>query len=107
MLGSPRLHDSHTTRVLEDRINHKSKQKSPVKLCWEIFDEVKKKLGDTMTRKLAIDTAERRGIAFYTARTQYQEWKKAGDNDSRTRDAQVKKYGVQGVINLQRIGIRV
>lgn len=58
---------------------NKSRVKSPVKYCWEIFDKLKARLGPNLTRKYAIATAVDKGVAFYTARTQWQEWRRAGD----------------------------
>lgn len=42
----------------------------PTKLVWHIADEMK-----GATRKEVLDECAARGIAFYTARTQYQIWK--------------------------------
>ncbi len=52
---------------------------------------MRKQLGARFSRKAAIDAALAAGVAFYTARTQYQEWKQAGDRDH----AHAEKYTVQ------------
>jgi hypothetical protein len=69
---------------------HKSIVGSPVKYAWEVFSWVKDHLGDKFTRKAAIETAVKKGVAFYTARTQYQAWREAGDRDRATHE---KLYG--------------
>lgn len=68
---------SHAKMVLLNKITRASKAKSPVKLAWETFDANRGK-----TRKDSIDAAIAKGVAFYTARTQYQAWKQAGDRDA-------------------------
>ncbi len=67
--------------VIDNTIPRESKAKSPVKLCWELFDKLKTDKGAKFSRKEAIDAAMKLGVAYYTARTQYWEWKQAGDPD--------------------------
>lgn len=58
----------------------KSSITNPVEWVWNFFDEEKAaadKLGEKISRKGSIAKAVQRGIAFYTARTQYQSWKTA------------------------------
>ena len=74
---------SHATLVETGKILKKSKVKNPCQACWEIFSDHKTRLGAAMRRKDAIDDCLKQGIAFYTARTQYQAWKQAGDNDTK------------------------
>lgn len=85
-------HISHAELVAKGRISHKSKIISPVRTCWELFASMKKELGDKLTRKLAIDSALKKGVAFYTARTQWQEWRQAGDRDRANHE---RLYGTQ------------
>lgn len=61
-------------------IIRKSATKNPVQVVWDIFDELKKRAdaaGEKLSRKDSIAHAVSCGIAFYTARTQYQSWKTA------------------------------
>lgn len=61
-------------------IVRKSSLKNPVQESWEIFDKLRAaadKAGEKLRRKDAIAVAVKSGIAFYTARTQYQSWKTA------------------------------
>lgn len=83
----------HAQLVATNRILHKSKVRNPVQFAWETFERAKVELGDKFRRKTAIDYAIARGLAFYTARTQYQEWKKAGDRDRIQAAANLAKYG--------------
>lgn len=53
---------------------HKSEPLRPTKLVWQIADDMKE-ANPTVSRKEVLEECERRGIAFYTARTQYQVWK--------------------------------
>jgi hypothetical protein len=48
----------------------------PTKAVWTIADEMKA-ANPTVTRKAIVDECVRRGVAFYTARTQYQRWAKS------------------------------
>jgi hypothetical protein len=48
----------------------------PTRAVWTIPDEMKA-ANPTVTRKAIVDECVRRGVAFYTARTQYQRWSKA------------------------------
>ncbi len=48
----------------------------PTKAVWTIADEMKA-ANPNVTRKEIVDECIRRGVAFYTARTQYQRWRKA------------------------------
>ncbi len=43
---------------------------------WTIADEMKT-ADPNVTRKAIVDECIRRGVAFYTARTQYQRWAKS------------------------------
>lgn len=54
-------------------INRKSSIEKPTKTVWRIADEMKKANKD-VRRKEVIDECVKRGIAYYTARTQYQQW---------------------------------
>lgn len=71
---------SHASLLAAGKLAHKSKVKNPVQAAWESFERSRKDHG-FVKRKLFIDEALARGLAFYTARTQFQEWKKAGDRD--------------------------
>ncbi len=51
----------------------KSTIANPVREVWRIADEMKT-ANPNVTRKQVVDECVRRGIAFYTARTQYQRW---------------------------------
>lgn len=64
---------SHSAMVALDVIRRKSTFKNPVEKCWEIFNE-----NPGMRRKDVINLCLKHGVAFYTARTQYQYWKAAG-----------------------------
>jgi hypothetical protein len=58
----------------------KSLVKKPVYVTWDIFDALRADAdskGEKLRRKDAIAHAVNQGIAFYTARTQYQSWKTA------------------------------
>jgi hypothetical protein len=57
----------------EDGRIHKSRVQSPTKLVWHIADEMTA-ADSAVTRRQVIEECTRRGIAFYTARTQYQQW---------------------------------
>jgi hypothetical protein len=48
----------------------------PTKAVWTIADEMKA-VNPNVTRKAIVDECIRRGVAFYTARTQYQRWAKS------------------------------
>lgn len=52
---------------------HKSEIERPTKAVWHIADEMSDANPD-VRRKDVIAECVRRGIAFYTARTQYQQW---------------------------------
>lgn len=69
---------SHAAMVAQNRITRKSKMEHPIEGCWEIFFEHQAEHGDKISRKAAIDDCIAQGAAFYTARTQWQEWRKAG-----------------------------
>lgn len=61
-------------------ILRKSSVKHPVQATWDMFDNLRQAAldkGETLRRKDAIAHAVSAGIAFYTARTQYQSWKTA------------------------------
>lgn len=54
-----------------------SEVEGPVKLVWRIADAMLAKIGgnmDNLKRKDVLAECDRQGIAFYTARTQYQRW---------------------------------
>ena len=53
----------------------KSTVEKPTKLVWAIAGEIKT-ANPQATRKEIVDECLRRGVAFYTARTQYQRWAK-------------------------------
>lgn len=76
MKKQPKKPLSHAAMIKANVISHESKIKSPVAKAWEIFNANRH-----LPRKAAMDLAMKAGVAFYTARTQYQAWKKAGDND--------------------------
>lgn len=63
-------------KQLENRIA-KSKVKNPCEAVWDICDKNKDK-----PRKEILALCEKAGIAFYTARTQYQLWRSAGKSGS-------------------------
>ncbi|GAO01828.1 hypothetical protein [Anaeromyxobacter sp. PSR-1] len=54
----------------------KSTVEKPTKAVWAMADEMRK-ANPQATRKEIVDECIRRGIAFYTARTQYQRWAKS------------------------------
>lgn len=54
----------------------KSTVEKPTKAVWAIADEMRK-ANPGATRKEIVNECIRRGIAFYTARTQYQRWSKS------------------------------
>ena len=57
----------------DDELLRKSLIESPTKAVWWVADELFKK-NPNVRRKDIIDECVRRGIAYYTARTQYQAW---------------------------------
>lgn len=65
---------------------HASTCESPVKKVWAIADAMVKQARDegkaAPSRKDIQDECVRQGVASGTARTQYQAWKKANDNDA-------------------------
>lgn len=81
----PKAPMSHSAMVASGKITHKSKIQSPVSVCWDIFDEHR-----NLSRKDAMNLAIAAGVAFYTARTQYQAWKVAGDNDRKAAERSAK-----------------
>lgn len=54
-------------------VKHKSDIERPTKTVWHIADEMSA-TNPQVRRKDVIAECVRRGIAFYTARTQYQQW---------------------------------
>lgn len=54
-------------------VKHKSDIERPTKTVWHIADEMSA-ANPQVRRKDVIAECVRRGIAFYTARTQYQQW---------------------------------
>ncbi len=55
---------------------HRSEMDSPTKSVWHIADEMVK-ANPTVARKVIVQECVKRGIAYYTARTQVQLWKAA------------------------------
>lgn len=68
-------------QVALDQILRKSSIQSPCQIVWEVASEMAAKGG--YTRKQVIEACMAKGVAYYTARTQYQQWKAAGDNDKK------------------------
>lgn len=64
---------SHAAMVAKGAIRHKSKVINPVHFVWDTCDKMK-----GATRKTVVDACIAAGVAFYTARTQYQAWRVAG-----------------------------
>jgi hypothetical protein len=62
--GTPKKHREYV---------HRSTVDSPTKLVWHIADEMIAK-NPEVARKTVIAECVKQGIAFYTARTQYQQW---------------------------------
>jgi hypothetical protein len=60
-------------KVVNDGKLHKSLLESPTKRVWSIAEELVA-ANPAITRKQVIAECERLGIAYYTARTQYQQW---------------------------------
>lgn len=74
-VAKPATEDTVAIEILR-----KSTKKNPVQVSWDMFDNLRAKAiekGNTLRRKDAIAYAVKHGIAFYTARTQYQSWKTA------------------------------
>ena len=59
----------------ENKPKNRSTVANPTKAVWQIADEMKQ-ANAAVTRKQVVDECVRRGIALYTARTQYQRWHK-------------------------------
>ena len=55
--------------VVEEKMSHKSTATRPCRLVWDLADSM-----PNSRRKDVIAAAEAKGVAFYTARTQYQLW---------------------------------
>jgi hypothetical protein len=73
---------TNTGGMIEEEVPllRKSQLQNPVEWVWNFFDQQKAKAdakGEKISRKGAIALAVAKGIAFYTARTQYQSWKTA------------------------------
>lgn len=83
---------SHARLLASGKAPMVSKIPNPVQRAWEVFSEAKATLADKLTRKHAMDLAMAAGVSYHTARTQYQEWKQAGDRDNATTR---KLYGTQ------------
>jgi hypothetical protein len=64
---------SHAVLVAAGQIAHKSTTKNPCQTVWEICEQNRDK-----KRKEVLDACLAAGVAYYTARTQYQAWKAAG-----------------------------
>lgn len=62
-------------------IRHASEAIRPTKLVWQIADDMKAE-NPAVTRREVLAECDRRGIAFYTARTQYQVWKGMQANET-------------------------
>lgn len=70
---------------------HKSQIESPTKTVWAVADEMFEKNPST-TRKQVIEECTKRGIAYFTARTQYQQWLSARrESEENARKANGKK----------------
>jgi hypothetical protein len=54
----------------------KSTVEKPTKLVWTIADEMKTK-NPQATRKQIVEECIKRGVAYFTVRTQYQKWSKS------------------------------
>lgn len=67
---------SQAKLIASGKIRHKSKTKGSVNLAWELFSKHRH-----LSRAECLKLADKAGIAFYTARTQYQAWRSAGKND--------------------------
>lgn len=67
----PKVLDVKPTKVFgkNKEVTHESTIVRPCKQVWHIADSM-----PTATRKEVIQACEDAGIAFYTARTQYQQW---------------------------------
>ncbi|MBI5070373.1 MAG: hypothetical protein HZB56_19225 [Deltaproteobacteria bacterium] len=63
------------TEPTADRVRESTIEK-PTKAVWAIADEMKA-ANTAVTRKEIVNECVRRGVAFYTARTQYQLWRKS------------------------------
>jgi hypothetical protein len=59
-------------KIVKDRVNRSSIE-SPTKAVWYIADEMVA-ANPNVARKTVIEECVKRGIAFFTARTQYQQW---------------------------------
>lgn len=75
---------SHAKLLSSGKAPMVSKVVNPVQKAWEVFSEAKATHGKALTRKYAMDLAMACGVSYHTARTQYQEWKQAGDRDNAT-----------------------
>lgn len=69
---------SHASLVKSGRFLKTSKVKNPVQVVWQLASDMK-----DAKRKDVIDAAMKQGVAFYTARTQYQLWSAAGKADQK------------------------
>lgn len=76
---------SHASLVKSGRFAHTSKAKSPCQIVWEVASNNR-----AMRRKDVIDLCMKQGVAFYTARTQYQLWRAAGQADAKSAAARSK-----------------
>lgn len=54
-------------------VTHESTVERPCKLVWQIADDMKA-ANPKVTRREVLDAAVTAGVAYYTARTQYQQW---------------------------------
>jgi hypothetical protein len=65
-----------------DGRTHASTVENPCQLVWDLADKM---VAKGATRKEVMDAAIAKGVAFYTARTQYQLWSQASREDTRRR----------------------
>lgn len=64
----------------EKEVLHKSTIESPTKTVWTVADKMlakAEKKGEKLSRKAVIEACIEMGIAYFTARTQYQCWSRA------------------------------
>lgn len=65
-----------------DGRTHASTVENPCQLVWDLAEKMVPK---GATRKEVMDAAQAKGVAFYTARTQYQLWSQASREQGRRR----------------------
>lgn len=69
--------DKKATNTTADGRLHASTVDNPCQLVWDLADKM---VPNGATRKEVMDAAQKKGVAFYTARTQYQLWSQASQN---------------------------